>query len=58
MRPEPDPTVLAWVEAAGMVHTTAVTVAEVEYGIAPCPTVGARSAWPCWRPRCSPTSAA
>jgi predicted nucleic acid-binding protein len=37
MRPEPDPTVLAWVEAAGMVHTTAVTVAEVEYGIARLP---------------------
>lgn len=34
MRPEPDPKVLSWVDAAGRLHTSAITVAEVEYGIA------------------------
>lgn len=37
MRPEPDPTVVAWADAAGQLHTTAITVAEVEYGIARLP---------------------
>ncbi|HEX3828492.1 MAG TPA: type II toxin-antitoxin system VapC family toxin [Sporichthyaceae bacterium] len=34
MRAKPDPAVLAWVEAAGELHTTALTLAEVDYGIA------------------------
>lgn len=37
MRLEPNLTVLAWVEAAGKLHTTAITVAEVGYGIARLP---------------------
>lgn len=37
MRSEPDPAVLAWADTAGALHTTAVTVAEVEYGIARLP---------------------
>jgi len=37
MRPEPDLMVLAWSNAAGTLHTTAITVAEVEYGIARLP---------------------
>lgn len=37
MRSEPDPAVLAWADAAGQLHTTAITVAEVEYGIARLP---------------------
>lgn len=37
MRPEPDMTVLAWADAAGKLHTTAITVAEVDYGIARLP---------------------
>ncbi|MEO8750821.1 MAG: type II toxin-antitoxin system VapC family toxin [Allobranchiibius sp.] len=37
MRPEPDMTVLAWADAVGMPHTTAITVAEVTYGIARLP---------------------
>jgi predicted nucleic acid-binding protein len=34
MRNEPDPTVLAWTATAGRLHTTAVTLAEIEYGTA------------------------
>ena len=34
MRDSPDPGVLAWADAAGQLHTTAITLAEVEYGIA------------------------
>ncbi|MDQ6784458.1 MAG: type II toxin-antitoxin system VapC family toxin [Actinomycetota bacterium] len=34
MREEPDPDVLAWTATAGRLHTTAITLAEVEYGIA------------------------
>lgn len=37
MRDNPDPGVLAWAEAAGQLHTTAITLAEVEYGIARVP---------------------
>lgn len=33
MRDEPDPEVLAWTATAGRLHTTAITLAEVEYGI-------------------------
>lgn len=38
MRAEPDPMVLAWTTTAGRLHTTAITLAEVEYGIAQLPT--------------------
>lgn len=34
MRGEPDPQVLAWTATAGRLHTTAITLAEVEYGLA------------------------
>ncbi|HLH99935.1 MAG TPA: type II toxin-antitoxin system VapC family toxin [Acidimicrobiales bacterium] len=34
MRDQPDPRVLAWTAAAGRLHTTAITLAEIEYGIA------------------------
>ena len=37
MRDEPDPDVLAWTATAGRLHTTAITLAEVEYGIARLP---------------------
>lgn len=37
MRDNPDPAVLAWAETAGQLHTTAITLAEVEYGIARVP---------------------
>lgn len=37
MRDEPDPEVLAWAATAGRLHTTAVTVAEIDYGIARLP---------------------
>lgn len=37
MRQDPDPTVLAWTAAAGRLHTTVITLAEVEYGIARLP---------------------
>lgn len=37
MRDHPDPTVLAWVATAGRLHTTAMSVAEIEYGIARLP---------------------
>ncbi len=37
MRGEPVPEVLAWTATAGRLHTTAITVAEVEYGIARLP---------------------
>ena len=33
MRKDPDPEVLAWSATAGRLHTTAITVAEVEYGL-------------------------
>lgn len=33
MRDHPDPKVLAWTAAAGRLHTTAITLAEVEYGV-------------------------
>lgn len=33
MRDEPDPRVLAWTATAGRLHTTAITLAEIEYGI-------------------------
>ncbi len=42
MRNEPDPTVLAWTATAGRLHTTAVTLAEIEYGIARLPGGGRR----------------
>ncbi len=41
MREEPDPKVLAWIDTVGQLHTTAVTFAEVDYGIARLP-VGRR----------------
>lgn len=37
MRGDADPGVLAWSASAGRLHTTAVTLAEVEYGIARLP---------------------
>lgn len=37
MRDNPDPAVLAWAETAGQLHTTAITLAEVECGIARVP---------------------
>lgn len=37
MRDNSDPTVLAWTATAGRLHTTAITLAEVEYGIARLP---------------------
>lgn len=37
MRDEPDPTVLAWADAVGRLHTTTITLAEVDYGIARLP---------------------
>lgn len=37
MREQPDSTVLGWVAAAGRLHTTAITLAEIEYGIARLP---------------------
>lgn len=37
MRDNPDPNVLAWTDTAGRLHTTAVTLAEIEYGIARLP---------------------
>lgn len=37
MRDEPDPSVLAWTNSVGQLHTTAVTLAEVCYGIARLP---------------------
>lgn len=37
MRIEPDRKVLAWSEGVGRLHTTAVTLAEVDYGIARLP---------------------
>ncbi len=37
MRDKPDGHVAAWVETVGRLHTTAVTLAEVDYGIARLP---------------------
>lgn len=37
MRGKPDRNVVAWTDTAGPLHTTAVTLAEVEYGIARLP---------------------
>ena len=37
MRNEPDPDVIAWAASAGRLHTTAITLAEVEYGLARLP---------------------
>lgn len=37
MREDPDPAVLAWAATAGRLHTTFITLAEVEYGIARLP---------------------
>lgn len=37
MRDKPDERVTAWIEKAGPLHTTAVTLAEVDYGIARLP---------------------
>ena len=37
MRDNPDQKVLAWSETVGRLHTTAITLAEVEYGIARLP---------------------
>ncbi|MBN9611294.1 MAG: VapC toxin family PIN domain ribonuclease [Actinobacteria bacterium 69-20] len=37
MREDPDPAVLAWAATAGRLHTTSITLAEVEYGIARLP---------------------
>ncbi len=41
MRDNPDGNVAAWIETVGRLHTTAVTIAEVDYGIARLP-VGSR----------------
>lgn len=38
MRNEPDRKVLGWTEAVGRLHTTAITLAEIDYGIARLPT--------------------
>ncbi len=37
MRDEPDQKVLAWTETVGQLHTTTVTLAEIDYGIARLP---------------------
>ncbi len=37
MRNEPDPDVIAWAASAGRLHTTAITLAEVDYGLARLP---------------------
>lgn len=37
MHKEPDRQVLGWSDAAGRLHTTAITIAEVDYGIARLP---------------------
>lgn len=37
MREEPDRRVLAWADTVGRLHTTAITLAEIEYGIARLP---------------------
>lgn len=37
MREEPDRQVIAWTETVGRLHTTAVTLAEIDYGIARLP---------------------
>lgn len=37
MRDQPNPTVLAWADAVGRLHTTAITLAEVDYGVARLP---------------------
>lgn len=37
MRDDPDRTVLAWSDRVGRLHTTAITLAEIEYGIARLP---------------------
>lgn len=37
MRGAPDPMVLAWITSVGRLHTTAITLAEVGYGIARLP---------------------
>lgn len=37
MRDEPNPSVLAWADTVGRLHTTAITLAEIEYGIARLP---------------------
>lgn len=37
MRDDPSPTVLAWAGMAGQLHATAVTLAEIDYGIARLP---------------------
>lgn len=37
MRPAPDSQVLAWTATTGRLHTTAITLAEVEYGLARLP---------------------
>lgn len=41
MREDPDGQVTAWIDEAGRLHTTAVTLAEIDYGIARLPE-GAR----------------
>lgn len=37
MRDEPDRKVIAWTETVGRLHTTAVTLAEIDYGMARLP---------------------
>lgn len=37
MRDDPDGKVAAWIEKVGRLHTTAVTLAEIDYGIARLP---------------------
>lgn len=37
MRDDPDEQVAKWIDAAGRLHTTAVTLAEIDYGIARLP---------------------
>lgn len=37
MRADPDGEVVAWIERAGQLHTTAITLAEIDYGIARLP---------------------
>ncbi len=42
MRDQPHPNVIAWSGRAGRLHTTAVTLAEIDYGIARLPDGGRR----------------
>ncbi|MGH3447598.1 MAG: type II toxin-antitoxin system VapC family toxin [Nocardioidaceae bacterium] len=37
MRDEPDPKVITWIDTVGRLHATAVTLAEIDYGVARLP---------------------